>query len=258
MPRVAAAALVMLGAMAWGAAGSESPPPGPKASDRLAPVVVGTDDLRTPVADKKPPAAPAKPASTIGVDDKTGAVRIPVAPTRARGVVEWLLSSGRKHPAVSVLVTEHSAKDLAAALAKAAYKPGTRPVPVGSDRARPPAGPAVEIDLVVTAPDGKESRTPAARLLASSSGGEPLGEGAWVYVGPQTLREGDADILVTELSGSIVTTNLRDSSAVVYWVPKGEAGSEGYVRTYYAAVPPPAAGCVCELEIRPVSPRPEP
>ncbi|MBE3069906.1 MAG: hypothetical protein IMZ66_06690 [Planctomycetes bacterium] len=254
MSRVAVLAAVVLGLVfACGAAKRAAP------SGHLAPVVIGTDDLRTIGKDLAPPApAPAKPAPAITVDEKTGAVRVPVVPTGARGVVEWMLAAGMRHQAASVLVTPCAAKDVAAAMAKAGFKPGVRPVPVGDDRARQAAGTALEIDVVVKAADGKESRVPASRLLSARSTGEPLGPGAWVYVGPQVIREGGAEILITELSGSIATTNPRDSSAMIYWVPEGAQGAEGYVSAFYAASEPvPATEGACVLEFRSVAPAPK-
>ena len=57
---------------------------------------------------------------------------------------------------------------------------------------------------------------------------------------------------VTELSGSIVTTNLRDQTAMIYWVPKSPPDAQPYVAAFYAS----GATLLgekekCELEIRP-------
>jgi hypothetical protein len=261
MPRAGVGLIVVLGIFLAGAAAPprSAPDKPPAKSDRWGPMVVGTDDADLPGKPKTPPAAPtpARPAGEIRVDEKTKTVRIPVALTRAKGVVEWLLASGKKHGATSVLVTDHSAKDLAAAVAKAGLAPGIRPELVGDDRAKPPSGQAVEIALVCTGADGQETRTPAAKLLSPKSSGEPLGEGAWVYVGPQFLREGDVDILVTELSGSIVTTNLRDLTAMIYWVPKVPSDPPPYVTAFYASSTPLLReNEKCELEIRPASAEP--
>jgi len=242
-------------------AGAAAPQPGapaerPAKTDRWGPMVIGTDDTNLPGKAKTPAAGPprAKPAGEIRVDEKTRTVRVPVTFTRAKGVVEWLLCSGGKHGPTSVLVTEHSAKDVAAALAKAGFAPGARPESVGEDRAKPPSGPAVEITVVWKGADGKETRRAAAQFLSAKSSGEPLGQGAWIHVGPQVLREGDADILVTELSGSIVTTNLRDLTGMIYWVPRGPADPPPYVAAFYASsVPLPPEGATCELEVRPAS-----
>jgi hypothetical protein len=257
MPRWCVGLISVLALFLLGAAAPEAGAPAerPAKPDRWGPIVVGTDDAGLPGKPKTPPAAPpaAKAAGEIRVDEKTKTVRIPVAPTRAKGVVEWLLASGKKHAATSVLVTEHAAKDLAAALAKAGLAPGVRPEPVGEDRAKLPSGQAVEIALVSKGADGKETRTPAAKFLSPKSTGEPLGEGAWVYVGPQVLREGDVDLLVTELSGSIVTTNLRDQTAMIYWVPKSPPDAQLYVAAFYASSATlPGEKEKCELEIRPV------
>jgi len=247
--------VLVLAVLAAGAAAPAPPAPREPAakSDRLAPVMVEPDDLGTPAKPKPPPApsAPARHAGEIRVDERAKTVTVPVAFTRAKGVVERLLSAKKKNPAASVLVTEHSAKDLAAALAKAGLAPGRRPAPVGEDRATLASGAALEITVLAKAADGKVARTPAATFLSARSSGEPLGEGAWVYVGPQTLREGDAEILVTEMTGSIVTTNLRDSTAVIYWRPRLPDDSQPYVTAFYASASPlPAAGETCQLEIR--------
>lgn len=254
MPRWCVGLISVFAPFLLGAAAPEAVAPAerPAQPDRWGPIVVGTDDGDVPGKPRTPAAAPApaKAAGEIRVDEKTKTVRIPVAPTRAKGVVEWLLASGKRHGATSVLMTEHSAKDLAAALAKVGLAPGVRPEPVGEDRAKLPSGQAVEIALVSRRADGKETRTPAARFLSPKSTGEPLGEGTWVYVGPQVIREGDVDLLVTELSGSIVTTNLRDQTAMIYWVPKGPADAQPYVAAFYAASAPlPGEKEKCELEI---------
>jgi hypothetical protein len=254
--------LGMILAMAVLAAGAAPPaPPAPRdradKPDGWTPVVVETDDLGAGTKAKGLPAspAPAKPAAGIRVDEESKTVTVPVAFTRTKGVVERLLSAKKKNPGASVLVTEHSARDLAAALAKAGLVPGRRPEPVGEDRAKVPAGAALDITVVSKAADGKVTRTPAARFLSDKSSGEPLGQGAWVYVGPQMLREGDADVLVTEMTGAIVTTNLRDATAVVYWRPRLPDDAQPYVTAFYVSTAPlPVPGDTCELEIRPAAP----
>jgi hypothetical protein len=223
--------------------------------ERLAPVVRGTDDgrPRTRPAPATEPVATA-PAPEIRVDEKARTVRIPARFTRATGVVEWLLSAGTAHPATSVLVTDCPVRDVAGALAKIGLASGTRPQGVGEDRARPPAGTAVTIEIVVKDGAGNESRIPAARFLASRSGGPSLGEGAWIYVGPQTVRENDSQLVVTELSGSLITTNLRDSSAMVYWVAASGSDPAPYVSACYASgTALPGGGEACEVEIRPAA-----
>jgi len=180
-------------------------------SDGLAPVVRGTDDLvRQPEAAGQQPAPP-KPAAQVRVDEKARTVRIPARFTGARGMVEWLLSAGGKHPATSVLVFEVVVRDAA----------------------------------------GKETRTPAAEFLSRRADGPPLagGDGAWVYVGPQIVREGDAEILVTEFSGGLVTTNLLDSSAMIYWSPSSHGEAAPYASVFYASELPTAAGQPCEVQI---------
>ena len=140
MVRVTMAVLVMLSScLAAAAPAPETRPEAPRSRlERFKPLVLETDDLRTVgKAEKTGDAAKAGPA--IHVDAKTGTVRIPVTPTRTRGVVERLLSARGKHPASSVLVTPCSVAEVAAAFAKAGFEAGARPVPVGDDRARPPS-----------------------------------------------------------------------------------------------------------------------
>jgi len=235
---------------AAGAPATETRPEVPRTRlERFKPLVLETDDLRTVRKGEKAGGA-AKGVSGIRVDAKAGAVGIPVTPTETRGVVERLLSSCGKCPAGSVLVTPCSAAEAAAALAKVGLEPGTRPVPVGDDRARPPSGRALEITLVAKAAGGKATRVPAARLLASKSDGTPLGPGRWVYVGPQRIGGKTDHILVTELSGSVATTDLRDTSAMIYWVPRTD-DPEPYARAYYASHESLPQTCeALELEIR--------
>jgi len=223
--------------------------------ERLAPVVFGTDDGR-PRTRPAPAAEPGavRPAPAIRVDEKAGTVRIPARFTRATGVVEWLLSAGTAHPATSVFVTDCPVRDVAGALAKIGLAGGTRPQGVGEDRARPPVGTAVTIEIVVKNGAGKELRIPADRFLSSRSGGPPLGEGAWVYVGPQTVRENESQLVVTELSGSLITTNLRDSSAMVYWAAtSGSDPASDLSACYASGAVLPGGGEACEIEIRPAA-----
>ena len=253
MSRFTVAALVMLCAcFAAAAPAAETRPKEPRTRlDRFKPLILETDDLRTiRKVEKAGDGDAAKPAAKIQVDAKTRTVRIPVAPTRTRGAVEWLLTACGKHPAASVLVTARAAAEVSAAFAKAGFEAGTRPRPVGSDRARPPSGSAVEITLLAKPLGGKVTRIPAARLLASKSDGTPLGPGRWVYVGPQRIGDGTDSVLVTELSGSLATTNIRDASAIVYWVPE-DRDPEPYVRACYASREAlPGKDATFELEIR--------
>jgi len=250
----AAAAGVMLAAIAAGAAGEAAPPAPPP--EHLAPLILETDDGggTQPPAAEKPQAKPAETVPPIRVDEEKHSVRIPVRFSRAEGTVEWLLSAGQTHVRMSVLVTERTAAEAARALERAGLAAGTAPAPVGADRVLPPAGTTVELELVVTRPGGTLLRYPANLFLATSPGGDPVANGRWVCVGPAIVREGDATLLVTTLSGSLVTTNLRDSSALVYWVP---SEAEDYVRSFYVSgVPLPAEGFACELEIRAAEAKP--
>jgi hypothetical protein len=264
-----ALAVVAVGATAWLAAvdtGEGAPPTdtaapaagkaGPAAekigASRLPPMLMGTGDVAATAS--KAGEAAVKPAPTIIVDAKTHTVRATVRFSRAKGVVEWVLSSRKKHPGSSVMLSENSAADFAAAFAKAGYAPGMPPVVYTEDRARPPAGQPVEIDVIVMRADGKTDRAPAASFISMKSSGEPAGEGTWLYVGPQSIREGDAEILVTELSGSVITTNSRDSSAMIFWMPKVSNGSPSVSATYYvSSIPLPGDDDRCEVEIRPAA-----
>ena len=254
--RVGAIVLVVLAAIIAAGATAPNEPSPPPPGDNLAPIVVGTDEakaLRKPPKEA-PPAKPERPPKPIRVDEKARSVRLPVRFSQTSGAVEWLLSSGEKHQRMSVLVTDQPAKAVASALAQAGLAAGTPPLLVGEDRVRPPKGTPVDIDVVVARADGTEIRYPASLFIATSSVGDPAADGQWVYVGPPVAREGEAEILVTALSGSLVTTNLRDSSALVYWVPEK---TEGFVRTFYVSgVPLPAEGFSCELEIRPAEEKP--
>jgi len=243
------------GCMATPAAAPETAPQEPAIrSDGLAPVVRGTDDLvRRPEAGCFPPP---KPAAPVRVDEKARTVRIPARFTGARGMVEWLLSAGGKHPATSVLVTDCPVRDVAAALAKIGLPAGVRPQPVGEDRARLPVGrlssdEVLIFEVVVRDAAGKETRTTPAGFLSRRADGPPLagGDGTWVYVGPQMVREGDAEILVTEFSGGLVTTNLLDSSAIIYWSPSSHGEAAPYVSAFYASELPTEAGRPCEVQI---------
>lgn len=254
MIRVTVAALVTFAAcLAAGAPKGETRPEAPRTRlDRFKPLVLETDDLRT-IRGGETAGHAAKVVSAIRIDAKARAVRIPVTPTRTRGVVERLLSACGKYPAGSVLVTRCSAAEMAAAFAKAGFEAGTRPQPVGGDRARPPSGRAVEIILLATTPGGKVTRIPAARLLAAKSDGTPLGPGRWVYVGPQRVGDETDTVLVTEMTGSAATCDLRDASAIIYRVSEA-AGPEVYARATYASRRSlPAGKATFELEIRPAT-----
>ena len=244
---VLAAAVGVALILAAGAAG-EAPP------EHLAPIILEPDDAGRP----KPaptdsaggPSAEALPP--IRVDAEARSVRIPVRFSRAEGTVEWLLSAGETHRRMSVLVTDQPAKAVAAALAKAGLPTGEPPTPLQEDRVRPPTGTTVELEVVVARPDGTETRYPANLFLATSPEGDPVENGRWVYVGPPIVREGEATLLVTSLSGSLVTTNLRDTSALAYWIP---SDAEEYARSFYlSGVPLPEEGFACELEIRAAEP----
>ena len=235
-----------------------SPEPGAAVSNGMGPIVRGTDDVAAPGEGAHPPAAPAAPAAAaIQVDEKTRTVHIPVRLTGARGVVEWLLAAGERHKASAVLVTDRSAGEVAAAMARVGLAPGARPEPVGEDRATIPQGSTLTVTVIVKDAAGRQMRIPAERLLSRRSGGEPLSEGRWVYAGPQVVLESDAEISVTELSGSLATTNLRDASALIYWVPAAGgrvAGDEAapFVLTYYPSdLSLPEKTEWCDLEIRP-------
>ena len=193
----------------------------------------------------------------VHVDPKTRTVRVPVRVTGARGVVEWLLSAGGRHERMSVLVTWCSARAVARALEQAGLAAGRPPEPVGEDAARPPAGPAVSLTLRFRGPYGSPAHVSAEALLADKSDGTPLPKGRWIYVGPQTLA--DDAVLLAELSGSLVTTALRDTSALVYWVPASSGEGPSYVKAVYdrrGAVPAGVTEAV--LEIRPVASPAEP
>jgi hypothetical protein len=236
-----------------------APSPEPEATvpNGMGPIVRGTDDATAPAEGAHPPPAPAaRTSAPIKVDEKTRTVHIPVRLTGARGVVEWLLAAGDRHKASAVLVTDRSAGEVAAAMARVGLAPGVRPEPVGEDRATIPQGSALAVTVIIKDAAGRPMRIPAERLLSRQSGGEPLAEGRWVYAGPQVVLEADAEINVTELSGSLATTNLRDASALIYWVPAPDdrrTGDEAapFVLTYYPSnLLLPEKTESCDLEIR--------
>jgi len=227
----------------------------------LKPILIETDDLGA--SGKKPPARPDRdrtetkaeaPADRpIHVDAETRTVRVPVRPTGAKGVVEWLLTASGKHPATAVLVTAHPVRAVARALKRAGFACGRHPEPVGTDAARPPQGPALRLTLVAKGPDGKAVRVPAERLLAADADGKALGKGRWIYTGPRTVDEGR--VVLAGLSGSVVTTDLRDAHAMVYWVPAEAADGPIYVRAFYGRADAlPAGAGPWSLEIRPAPP----
>jgi len=226
----------------------------------LRPLVMEADKLAPPAGKRQDGDRPAHgdtgPRPAIRVDPKTHTVQVPVRVTRARGVVEWLLSAGVAHTRTSVLVTRCPVRAVARALGQAGLAEGRPPKPVGDDAARLPHGPAVRLTLVFSGAHGAPTRLPAENLLAAASDGTPLPRGRWVYVGPQTLADGK--VLLAELSGSLVTTGLRDTSAMIYWVPASPREAPLYVKAFYArpeAVPAEASEVV--LEIRPAATKSE-
>jgi len=273
VPVVVRAAMVLAiglglgGVVGAGAPAAETPTDAPPSSDtpaapavyrHLKPLVVEQHDLRPFTGGKQ--ARPSRPAETdrwppIEVDAASHTVRVPVRPTGAKGVVEWLLAASGKHAGLAVLVTDWPARAVADAMGRAGLKEGAHPVPVDEDAARAPKGAALELDLVGRGADGRVIRIAADRLLAATSDGKPVAPGRWVYAGPATLDDGK--VLLSGLSGSVVTTHLRDTTAMIYWVPDQADGSIHYVKALYARpgmVPAEASDWV--LEIRPAQASP--
>jgi len=247
-------ALVWTGAMVLGAAGAAAAPVAP-------PVVVGEGEPQGPQSAEAAPATaqPPLPVGDVRADAETHTVRFAVALGSGRGLVEWLLVSGGRHRAMSTLVTGQSVRTLAEAFEKAAFPVGRPPATDAEGHLRMPTGAEVEIDLVVTGADGKEVRYPASRLLSEKEGGDPLPPGRWIYVGPQVVHDDEGgDLLLSQLSGSLATPNLRDTSAFLYWVSEGQ-GTEAAGRAYYASAV--AAGLkdgtlAIEVRLRPPPPPP--
>jgi hypothetical protein len=214
----------------------------------LKPLLIEADKA-APRAGKGPEGSePGDGRTAVRVDPEMHTVEVPVRLTRAEGVVEWLLSAGGKHPRTSVLAVQCPVRALARALEEAGLSAGRPPVPVGDDAARPPQGPAVRLTLRFRAPEGGPKRIPAEDLLAAVPDGTPVPDGRYVYVGPQALADGK--VLLAELSGSLVTTALRDTSAIIYWVPAGPEDGPRYVKAYYArpkAVPAGVTEAVLEI-----------
>ena len=221
---------------------------------RLSPIVVPADEVGKGQPEPKPAAPSPAP---IEVDEKARTVRLPVKFTRVRGAVEWLLVSGPKHVTTSVLTTAYSSKALAEALARIGLADGVRPGRTGAGEVTPPQGMAVDIDVVLRSADGQGMRVPASLFFSLVSGGEPVGQGKWVYVGQEVVSEGDAKISITDLEGGLMATDLHGPSAMIYWVPDaGDAGAPGAsaARPCYASnFPLPREGEVRELIIRPAA-----
>jgi len=209
--------------------------------------------LRTGKDGRGAAAEKAADRSVVRADPATHTVTVPVRLTRARGVVEWLLSAGGDHARMSVLVARCPIRALARAMEEAGLSAGRPPRLVGDDAARPPQGPAVRLTLRLRGPDGTAIAAAAQDLLAATPDGTPLPDGRWVYVGPQWLADGK--VLLAELSGSLVTTALRDTSALVYWVPTTSGEGPLYVKAVYARREGVPAGVTeAVLEIRPAAP----
>jgi hypothetical protein len=227
----------------------------PVADDQM-PIVIGTNDGLPRPAGKTTPAVTPTRASPVVVDEKVRTVRIPVRMSLKPGVLEWLLSSGEKHVGMSMCVTEATPREVSEALARAGLTAGARPQTAADYRVTAPKGQQVEVSLVFPATNGAAARTvPAAALFSTKARGEPLAAGQWVYVGPQLVRDGQAEINVTDLSGSLLTTNLRDSSAMIYWMPTAFDPAAPYDAAFYASRQAPPAGQTATLEIR-VVPQP--
>ena len=257
MMRPVAVGFVLLAVASAAAAGAPVPDaldPVGEAPMRMEPIVQNTDEDGRPVRAERPERGEgtSDPLPPIRVDPNRHTVRVPVAFSRAEGLVVWLLSSGGRCRHTSVLVTRHKIRHLAMAFRAACFPEGRASRQVDDGRAGAPEGVPVEIDVVVTRAEGDEVRFPAALFLAERSGGDSLENGQWVYTGPRTLQEDDVALLVTELSGSVVTTNLGDSSAFIHWVPTdAEAGGGALRKAYYlSGVPLPEEGYACEVEIR--------
>jgi hypothetical protein len=269
--------ILLAGGCAWLHPAAEEPGARPPAADGLRPasapfppIVVGYEESggnRTATGGTAVAAPPARPVPRIEVDAQARTVRIPVRVSGGKaGVVEWLLSSGSKHAGMSVLVTDCPPRDVAEALAKIGLKPGAHPEVRGEDRVRDARGEQVEITLLLPAPPAQagstagakvagEFRLAAHRLLAVKLSGRPLEAGAWVYVGPKTIREGDAEVCLTDLSGSLFTTNLHDTSALAYLTAVaaeagGDAGEAPAAFYLSSQVPAQISGPLF-LEVRP-------
>jgi len=230
---------------------SERPPAAPAG---LVPIVVGTPETLPPGAAKPPPKPaaprPPEPSPAVRADAAAHVVRFPVTMVRPDGPVDRLVSCELKYAGRSVFTTPCSARDLAKAFDRAGFPAGRPPARAADDHMRPPSGPTVEIALVVRARDGRETRFPAATFLSEEPRGTPLAEGRWVWVGPQVIRDGDAAILMPALSGSVVTTDLGDSSAMAYWVAAGEKAEVYGLNCYASSSPRPPQDCTLEIEVR--------
>ncbi len=191
----------------------------PETALPLQPVV--TDAEGAPDAPDPKPDAP-REAGKVSADPETRTVRIPVRFSGARGVVAWMLSAGKRHRGMSVLVTDRAVREVVAACRQAGLAPGTPPRLRADGRVRPPEGREVELTVITTGADGKETRRPASAFLAASAENAAPGLGRWVYAGPQIAREGASELLVTALSGSLATTDLGDTSALIHWVPAAD------------------------------------
>ena len=252
-----ALAVSAAGGSARGAAAPEAAPSGTgraKASgsgyDYLKPLLMEADAASPRSGSSDAADRDAAGRTAVRVDPAARAVAMPVRVTHARGAVEWLLSAGTKHRRMSVLLARCPVRSLARALEEAGLKGGRPPEPVGEDAARPPEGPAVRLTLRFDTPDGTPGRVPAEDLLAAAPDGTPLPTGRWVYVGPQTLADGK--ILLPQLSGTLVTTALRDTTGLVYWVPSAAGDGPRYIEAFYARKGVVPAGVTeAVLEIRP-------
>jgi len=178
-----------------------------------------------------------RPARTVEVDAAAHLLRIPVRPTRTRGVVERLLGVVLRpvemEVSTTVLISEAPVRAVVRAAEKAGLRPGRPPQRVGAEAARPPQGTPVVVTLVGRGPADRTWRVPAEHLLAERANGPPLRAGRWIWTGPQTV--GEEGVLMAEVTGSLATPVLRDTSAVLYWVPAGPGeGGLFYEKAFYA------------------------
>ncbi len=247
---------VLAALAAVGRGGETVPPEGfePLIVDPTAPARASAETPPTPAERPSTPPSEAPKAPAPEVDKVARTVRIPVELTGAEGVIEWILGTARAPKASTILVTPCRAQAVADALAAIGLAKGTPPEARGDGPPGPPSGPSLELSLVWHTKE-KPGLLPATRLFAPSPDGRDAGPGRWVYAGPATVREGEATLLVASVSGSLVTTNLRDTSALIYWVPgPGEPGLEA-LRTWYAAKAPGVpAGSKPALVVRPAAP----
>ncbi|MBN2584430.1 MAG: hypothetical protein JXL80_15320 [Planctomycetes bacterium] len=190
--------------------------------------------------------------SDLLIDREKQRLTIPGTITGTTGLIEFGATSNPRRKFLAAIMVKIPPSRIVEAMRALGAEPGKVPeADPAAQTATEPEGRKVAITVHWDTQVGDETmhrQVPLEQLFWDRMRDEPLPESPWTYAGSSTVRSADSggEVFVGDLSGSVATISLMDTSAVFYYGGNLSPGSSRHANPNLRV----SAGTPCRLEVR--------